>query len=55
MKEHPEFAPDLHKFMEYYLPTTVKLLDAYEELDKQPVQGEISQMGRVRLRKRWIR
>lgn len=26
VKEHPEFAPDLHKFMEYYLPTTVKLL-----------------------------
>ena len=40
VKEHPEFAPDLHKFMEYYLPTTVKLLDAYEELDRQPVQGE---------------
>ena len=26
--------------MEYYLPTTIKLLDAYEDLDAQPVQGE---------------
>lgn len=26
--------------MDYYLPTTVKLLEAYQELDKQPVQGE---------------
>ena len=26
--------------MDYYLPTTVKLLEAYQELDGQPVQGE---------------
>ena len=26
--------------MNYYLPTTLKLLDAYEEFDSQPVQGE---------------
>lgn len=26
--------------MDYYLPTTVKLLDAYKELDAQPIQGE---------------
>ena len=26
--------------MDYYLPMTVKLLDAYEDMDKQPVQGE---------------
>lgn len=37
---HPEVAPDLRKMMDYYLPTTVKLLDAYAELDAQPVQGE---------------
>lgn len=36
---HPELLGDLSKFMEYYLPTTVKLLGAYEELDAQPVQG----------------
>lgn len=40
MEQHPELISDLHKFMDYYLPTTVKLLKAYEELDKQPVEGE---------------
>ena len=26
--------------MNYYLPVTIKLLDAYEDMDRQPVQGE---------------
>lgn len=39
-KEHPEVIPDLDRLMSYYLPTTVKLLDAYEDLDKQPIQTE---------------
>lgn len=39
VEQHPEVIPDIRKLMEYYLPTTVKLLDAYEELDKQPVPG----------------
>ena len=38
--EHPEVIPDLRKLMDYYLPMTVKLLDAYEDMDGQPVQGE---------------
>ena len=38
--EHPEVLPDLRKLMDYYLPMTVKLLDAYEDMDRQPVQGE---------------
>ena len=37
---HPENISDLRKLMDYYLPMTVKLLEAYEELDKQPIQGE---------------
>lgn len=40
VEQHPELISDLHKFMDYYLPTTVKLLKAYEELDKQPIEGE---------------
>ena len=39
-KEHPEVIPDLKRLMNYYLPVTVKLLDAYEDMDRQPVQGE---------------
>jgi 5-bromo-4-chloroindolyl phosphate hydrolysis protein len=37
---HPEQLPDIQKFMDYYLPTTAKLLNAYREFDLQPVQGE---------------
>ena len=36
----PEIIPDLKKLMEYYLPMTVKLLNAYADMDGQPVQGE---------------
>lgn len=39
VEQHPELIDDLRKFMDYYLPTTVKLLKAYEEMDAQPVQG----------------
>ena len=31
---------DISRMMDYYLPTTVKLLEAYEDLDAEPVQGE---------------
>ena len=40
VEQHPELISDLHKFLDYYLPTTVKLMKAYKELDKQPVEGE---------------
>lgn len=37
---HPEVAPDLQKLMDYYLPMTVKLLNAYADMDAQMIQGE---------------
>ena len=37
---HPEVITDLKKLMDYYLPMTVKLLNAYADMDAQPVQGE---------------
>ncbi len=40
VERHPEGIEDIEKLMEYYLPTTVKLLEAYAELSAQPVQGE---------------
>ena len=40
VEQHPELVDDLGRFIDYYLPTTVKLLKAYEDLDAQPVQGE---------------
>ena len=39
-EQHPEIVSDLKKLMNYYLPMTIKLLDAYEDMDRQPVQGE---------------
>lgn len=40
VEKNPDSVDEIRRLMEYYLPTTVKLLDAYVELDAQPVQGE---------------
>lgn len=40
VEQDPESIDDIRRMMEYYLPTTVKLLEAYRELDSQPVDGE---------------
>ena len=40
VEKDPDSADELHKLMNYYLPTTRKLLTAYVELDKQPDVGE---------------
>lgn len=40
VEKQPELTGDLRKFMNYYLPTTAKLVEAYREMDAQPVQGE---------------
>ena len=45
-KTHPEIIPDLKKLMDYYLPMTVKLLNAYADLDAQPVQGQTIQASK---------
>lgn len=43
---HPEIVPDLKKLMDYYLPMTVKLLNAYADMDAQPIQGETIQFSK---------
>lgn len=35
VEQRPELLPDIRKLLEYYLPITQKLLDAYIDLDKQ--------------------
>lgn len=40
VEEEPDTAGDIRKLMDYYLPTAVKLMEAYRDLDGQPVQGE---------------
>ena len=39
-KKHPDKASELHTFLDYYLPTTMKLLHAYAELEDQGVEGD---------------
>ena len=40
VEQNPDSVNAMRRMMDYYLPTTMKLLEAYEELDAQPVQGE---------------
>lgn len=40
LKEHPEQKRQMQKFMDYYLPTTLKLVGAYEEFDELSSQGQ---------------
>lgn len=36
----PSDIPQIKKFMNYYLPTTIKLLNAYDRMSSQGIQGE---------------
>ena len=38
-KQNPDKLPQMRKFMDYYLPTALKLLKTYAELDAQGVEG----------------
>ena len=40
IEDNPEKLSDIRKFMNYYLPTTLKLVQTYHEFSGQPVQGE---------------
>lgn len=39
-RNHPQKSPQLHSFLSYYLPTTLKILRAYAQLEDQEVNGE---------------
>ena len=40
VKADPTQLPQIHRFMDYYLPTTLKLLGAYNRMDSTGVSGE---------------
>ena len=40
VEDNPSKIPQIKKFMNYYLPTTLKLLNSYEKLSRQTVKGE---------------
>lgn len=37
---NPEKLPEIEKFTEYYLPTTLKLVNTYRDFEKEPIQGD---------------
>ena len=37
---HPKKLPQISRFMSYYLPTTIKLLNAYDRMDSTGVAGD---------------
>ena len=39
-RQHPEKSPQLHSFLSYYLPTTLKILRSYAQLEDQEVDGQ---------------
>jgi len=40
VKAEPSKLPQIHQFMDYYLPTTLKLLNAYDRMDSTGVAGD---------------
>jgi 5-bromo-4-chloroindolyl phosphate hydrolysis protein len=40
VEKHPKKIGEVRRLFGYYLPTTIKLIDAYLEFDRQTVQGE---------------
>ena len=40
VKQNPEKLPQIRKFMNYYLPTTLKILNAYDRMSGAGVSGE---------------
>lgn len=46
VEEEPELATELRKMLNFYLPTTKKLLEAYRDLDGQPDLSNVAQTKR---------
>ncbi len=49
LEDRPDRADDARRFMNYYLPTTLKLLESYRLMEKQSFQGENIQLSRRRI------
>lgn len=48
-RNHPQKAGALRQFLNYYLPTTLKILNAYAQMDAQGVQGENITAAKTRI------
>ena len=48
--EQPAKAPQIRRFMDYYLPTTLKMLAGYRKMDERQVTGKNAQETRSQIR-----
>lgn len=48
--EQPKKAPQIRRFMDYYLPTTLKMLVAFRRMEEGNVTGESADNARQRIR-----
>lgn len=48
-RHHPAKAGELRQFLNYYLPTTLKILRAYAQMDAQGVEGENITAAKARI------
>ena len=48
-KAHPDRSSQLRSFLNYYLPTTLKILRAYAQLDAQGIEGENISAAKARI------
>ena len=48
--EQPQKANQIRRFMDYYLPTTLKMLVAYRRMEEGNVTGETAENARTRIR-----
>ncbi len=46
-QENPHVSTDIHTFLSYYLPTTLKLLSSYVQLDAQQIEGKHISKGKA--------
>ena len=51
VKQTPEKLPQLRKFMNYYLPTTLKLLENYASFEEAGVSGENLSQAKAKIEK----
>ena len=47
--EHPQKLSQIRKFMNYYLPTTLKILKAYARMEEQGIEGENIRSAKERI------
>lgn len=51
VRSHPEQISQLRRFIDYYMPTTDKLVTAYKDFDTQPIQGENIKTAKLEISK----